>query len=179
MDLDSWYHDAVDYVLENNLMVGTSATTFAPNVPLTRAMVVTIMGRAAGIKAAEYTGTSFKDVEEGDWYAPYVQWGSKQGLVAGYADGTFKPNQNVTREEMVSLLYRFWMSQGHVYKTNTDVLKDFKDADTVASWSESAMCWAVENGVVSGVGGGKLNPKGQATRAQFARIMMVYLEKLA
>ena len=71
------------------------------------------------------------------------------------------------------------MSQGHVYKTNTDVLKGFKDADTVASWSESAMCWAVENGVVSGVGGGKLNPKGQATRAQFARIMMVYLEKLA
>lgn len=179
VDLDSWYHDAVDYVLENNLMVGTSATTFAPNVPLTRAMVVTIMGRAAGIKAADYTGTSFKDVEEGDWYAPYVQWGSKQGLVAGYADGTFKPNQNVTREEMVSLLYRFWMSQGHVYKTNTDVLKGFKDADMVASWSESAMCWAVENGVVSGVGGGKLNPKGQATRAQFARIMMVYLEKLA
>ena len=179
VDLDSWYHDAVDYVLENNLMVGTGADTFAPNATLTRAMVVTIMGRAAGIKASDYTGTSFKDVTAGAWYAPYVQWGSKEGLVAGYADGTFKPNQNVTREEMVSLLYRFWMSQGHVYKTNTAALKGFKDADAVASWAETAVCWAVENGVVSGVGAGKLDPKGQATRAQFARIMMVYLENLA
>lgn len=179
VDLKRWYHEAVDYVLDNGLMVGTGSDTFEPNAPLTRAMVVTIMGRAAGIQASDYTGTSFKDVAAGKWYAPYVKWGSDQGLVAGYEDGTFRPDQNVTREEMVSLLYRFWMSQGHVYKANAAALKDFKDAGDVASWAKTAVCWAVDNGVVSGIGDGKLDPKGQATRAQFARIIMVYLENLA
>ena len=91
VDQTQWYHNAVDYVLGNDLMKGTGKTTFSPDATLTRGMVVTVLGRAAGVKTSDYTGTSFSDVKAGSWYAPYVQWASKQGLVKGYEDGTFKP----------------------------------------------------------------------------------------
>ena len=90
VDQTQWYHNAVDYVLGNDLMKGTGKTTFSPDATLTRGMVVTVLGRAAGVKTADYAGTSFSDVKAGSWYAPYVQWASKQGLVKGYEDGTFK-----------------------------------------------------------------------------------------
>lgn len=113
VDQTQWYHNAVDYVLGNDLMKGTGKTTFSPDATLTRGMVVTVLGRMAGVKTSDYTGTSFSDVKAGSWYAPYVQWASKQGLVKGYEDGTFKPEQNVTREEMVTMLFRCWQSEGN------------------------------------------------------------------
>ena len=84
VDQTQWYHNAVDYVLGNDLMKGTGKTTFSPDATLTRGMVVTVLGRMAGVKTADYAGTSFSDVKAGSWYAPYVQWASKQGLVKGY-----------------------------------------------------------------------------------------------
>lgn len=179
VDQSQWYHNAVDYVSGNSLMNGTSATTFSPNENLTRGMVVTVLGRAAGVKTADYTGTSFKDVKSGSWCAPYVEWAAKEKIVNGYADGTFKPDQNVTREEMVTMLYRYWQSKGNTDSTEATVLDSFKDTAKVSNWALPAMRWAVANGVVNGVGNGTLVPDGLATRAQFAKIIMAYLENLA
>ena len=179
VDQTQWYHNAVDYVLGNDLMKGTGKTTFSPDATLTRGMVVTVLGRAAGVKTSDYTGTSFSDVKAGSWYAPYVQWASKQGLVKGYEDGTFKPEQNVTREEMVTMLFRCSQSEGNTWKTDVAALNANKDSAKVSSWALPAMRWAAANGVVNGVGDSMLEPQGQATRAQFAKIIMVYLENLA
>lgn len=96
-------------------------------------MVVTVLGRMAGVKTADYAGTSFSDVKAGSWYAPYVQWASKQGLVKGYEDGTFKPEQNVTREEMVTMLFRCWQSEGNTWKTDVTALNAYKDSAKVSS----------------------------------------------
>ena len=178
VDQAQWYHNAVDYVSGNGLMNGTSATTFSPDKTLTRGMVVTVLGRAAGVKSTDYTGTSFKDVKSGSWCAPYVAWASEKKIVNGYADGTFKPDQNVTREEMVTMLYRYRQSAGKTGQTDGDALDAFSDKTSVSAWALPAMQWAVANGVVNGVSSTKLEPNGQATRAQFAKIVMVYLEKL-
>ena len=156
VDQTQWYHNAVDYVLGNDLMKGTGKTTFSPDATLTRGMVVTVLGRMAGVKTADYAGTSFSDVKAGSWYAPYVQWASKQGLVKGYEDGTF-----------------------NTWKTDVAALNAYKDSAKVSSWALPAMRWAAANGVVNGVGDSMLEPQGQATRAQFAKIIMVYLENLA
>lgn len=123
-------------------------------------MVVTVLGRAAGVKTADYAGTSFSDVKAGSWYAPYVQWASKQGLVKGYEDGTFKPEQNVTREEMVTMLFRCWQSEGNTWKTDVTALNAYKDSAKVSSWALPAMRWAAANGVVNGVGDSMLEPAG-------------------
>ena len=139
VDQTQWYHNAVDYVLGNDLMKGTGKTTFSPDATLTRGMVVTVLGRAAGVKTADYAGTSFSDVKAGSWYAPYVQWASKQGLVKGYEDGTFKPEQNVTREEMVTMLFRCWQSEGNTWKTDVAALNAYKDSAKVSSWALPAM----------------------------------------
>lgn len=123
-------------------------------------MVVTVLGRMAGVKTADYAGTSFSDVKAGSWYAPYVQWASKQGLVKGYEDGTFKPEQNVTREEMVTMLFRCWQSEGNTWKTDVAALNAYKDSAKVSSWALPAMRWAAANGVVNGVGDSMLEPAG-------------------
>ena len=103
-----------------------------------------------------------------------MQWASKQGLVKGYEDGTFKPEQNVTREEMVTMLFRCWKSEGNTWKTDVTALNAYKDSAKVSSWALPAMRWAAANGVVNGVGGGKFEPDGNVTREQIATILYRY-----
>lgn len=178
VDQSQWYHNAVDYVLGNGLMNGTEKNVFSPDETLTRGMVVTVLGRAAGVKTTDYTGSSFKDVKAGSWCAAYVAWAAEKNIVNGYGDGTFKPDQDVTREEMVTMLYRYWQSTGKTAQTDASALNAFKDKAKVSSWALPAMQWAVANGVVNGVSSTKLEPDGRATRAQFAKIVMVCLENL-
>lgn len=179
VDTGAWYHSALDYVIANGIMSGYDAKTFDPNGTMTRAMLVTILGRSAGVKEADFTSTSFKDVEKNRWYSAYIEWASKNGIVNGYEDGAFRPNQGVTREEMVTILYRYWLKSGNQAESAKDALKDFADAASISDWAVDAMQWAIANGVVNGVGGGKLDPKGLASRAQVAKIIMVYLQNLA
>lgn len=173
-----WYHTAVDYVLGNGIMSGTGATTFGPNVELTRGMMVTVLGRIAGVDTSKYTVSNFDDVKAGSWYGPYVEWARQEGLVRGYSDGTFQPNGSMTREEMVSVLYRYWLSTGHKDNMDLSALDGFQDAGDIALYAVSAMRWAAANEVVHGVSSTKIDPKGLATRAQFAQIIMGYLENL-
>lgn len=175
---NAWYHGAVDYVISKGIMDGVSAVRFAPNATLTRGMVVTILGRTAGIDTAAYTGTSFRDVKGTEWFAPYVQWAGKTGLVNGYPDGSFQPNRAVTRQEMVAMLYRFWLSAGNTYAGGS-AIDGFRDGASVSAFAKDAMNWAVGSGLVNGVSADTLSPRGRATRAQFAKIMMIYLETLA
>ena len=177
VNTSKWYHEAVDYSVVNSLFAGTSDTTFEPNGAMTRAMLVTVLWRAAGQPEAK-TAASFQDVSEGRYYAKAVAWAKENGIVAGTTDTTFSPNETVTREQMAAILYRYAKFSG-VDVGKTADLKDFPDADKVSNYAKDAMAWAVENGIISGsLEGGKtyLDPKGDATRAQVASVLMRYLK---
>ena len=170
-----WYHEAVDYAVVNGLFAGTSDTTFSPNESMTRGMLVTVLWRLAGKPEAK-TAASFQDVDAQQYYAEAVAWAAENGIVAGTSDTTFSPNAKVTREQMAAILYRYAKLNG-VDVSKTADLKDFPDADKVASYAKDAMAWAVESGIISGtLKGGKtyLDPTGSATRAQVASILMRY-----
>ena len=163
----AWYHEDVDYVVEKGYMTGTSTTTFAPNSTLTRAMVVTILYRMAGSPAV--SGTSgFSDVPSGKWYANAVTWAKNKGIATGYNSKTFGPEDPVTREQMVTFLYRYAGKP-----SGSGSLSSFTDAGKVGSWALDAMKWAVGKGIIKG-SEGKIDPGGKATRAQFAAIVHRY-----
>lgn len=170
----SWYAPAVNFVYENDLMSGTSATTFEPNVPMTRAMVAQILYNAEN--QPDVSGNpSFSDVKEGDWYYNAVQWASSNGVVAGIGDGKFDPNATATREQFAQILYNY---EGTPDTTGS---LDFPDADKVSSWAIKAITWANENGIMNGVklddGSIILNPLGNVTRAEAASMLMNYISK--
>lgn len=160
-----WYYDAVQYVGENGIMSGTGDRVFSPDVSMTRAMAVMVLHRIAGSPAAAAT-TNFSDVSEGDWYANAVHWASAGGIVEGY-DGRFDPDRSITREQLAAILWRYSGSPGSDYD-----LSGYEDAAEVSSWAVTAMKWAVNSGLLSGVTASRLSPSGTANRAQVATILM-------
>ena len=176
LDLDAWYHDGVDFVLNNGYMNGVSATAFRPNGTLNRAMVATVLYRIAGEPAVE--GTSpFSDVVAGQWYTEAVIWAQTNGIVTGYTDNTFRPDREITRQEMAVMLARYAKLAGIEISGGAD-LSAYPDANAVASWAKEAVEWSVGNGLINGVYSGgvsSLKPENNATRAQFATIMMRYM----
>ena len=154
-----WFYDAVKYVNQNGLMEGTSANKFSPRSDLTRGMFAQILYNAAGKPSVTWTN-KFSDVKEGDWYASAIIWAADQGVLAGYGNGTARPKRSITREDLVSLLWRY---EGSPAPTSTTL--NFSDASKVSSYAKDAMLWAVENDIVTGTSG-KLNPQGNAMRAE-------------
>jgi hypothetical protein len=177
-DLDTarWYHEAVDYALQNGFMKGVSETAFDPSGTCTRAMFVTILGRAAGVSQEDYSADElFKDVPAGKWYSAYANWASETGIVRGRSEGYFCPDEPITRQEMVTMLARFAESVGEKpAAANKDVLNSFEDADQIAKYAVEAFAWAVEKGIIKGTGKG-IEPAGLATRAQTAQIIYKFL----
>ena len=168
-DCDSaWYHEAVDYVVSNKLMVGLTDDTFAPDGQMTRAMMVTVLYRMAG--SPEVSGpSSFKDVPEGQWYSDAIAWAQDNGVVLGVLADQFAPNDYVTREQIATILWRY------ENKPTSDAKLDaFKDADQISEYAVDAMTWAVSEGIFNG-DNGNLKPTDYATRAEFACIVMRYL----
>ena len=163
-----WYYNAVKYVNQNGLMDGTSATKFSPRVNLTRAQFAQILYNAEGNPDVTWTD-KFSDVKEGAWYANAVIWAAENNVLAGYANGTARPNSIVTREDLVSLLWRY---AGKPAPTGTTL--DFSDASKVSSYAKDALLWAVENKIISGRANGELDPKGNAQRAEAAQMLMQY-----
>ncbi len=163
-----WYYNAVKYVNQNGLMDGTSATKFSPRVNLTRAQFAQILYNAEGNPDVTWTD-KFSDVKEGAWYAKAVIWAAENNVLAGYANGTARPNSIVTREDLVSLLWRY---AGKPAPTGTTL--DFSDASKVSSYAKDALLWAVENKIISGRANGELDPKGNAQRAEAAQMLMQY-----
>lgn len=170
-----WYHDAVTYVSENELMNGTSGTTFGPNDTTSRSMIVTILYRLAGSPDMPEGnwGYPYADVDASAYYSTPVYWAREKDLVTGYSDTQFGPNDPITREQMAAILYRYADYLGLDTDTGfmQDKYYDFGDYQTVSRYATNAMSWCVNHGVING-SNGKLNPQGTATRAEVAQILM-------
>jgi hypothetical protein len=167
---NSWYADAVRYVLEKGLMNGTSSTTFSPLVETDRAMIVTILYRLEGSPAVS-GGSSFSDVASDKYYASAVAWASENGIVTGYSNGTFGPTDKLTREQLAAILYRYAGYKGLDTSLSAD-LTGFTDADSISAYAQTAMSWANAAGLVNGVTDTTLSPRTGAYRAQVAAILM-------
>jgi hypothetical protein len=164
-----WYHEAVDYVLEKGVMEGNGNGTFTPNANLTRGQLAQILYNVAG-KPEVTTENPFTDVPDTQWYAKAVIWAAQAGVVEGYGNGKFGPNDKISRQDLAVMLWRY---AGKPEATQTAL--DFTDAAQVSDYAEQALLWANEVGIVQG-DKGKLNPKGNATRAEAATMLMRYLE---
>ena len=168
---NAWYIDAVQYAYDNGLMTGTSATTFEPNTSTTRAMIVAILHRLENGPMADDAG--FTDVTDGAWYADSVNWAASVGVVAGFEDNTFRPNDAITREQMAALLYNYAAYKGYDVSASAD-LSGYSDQPS--AWAEEVMQWAVGEGLISGTSATTLDPQGNATRAQVSAILQRFLE---
>ena len=174
---DDWFYDHVMYVYHNGLMNGTSATTFSPNNATTRAQIAAIFYRMAGNPAVDGKN-SFTDVPYGPgtaWYYDAVTWAQQNGILAGYEDGTFHPDDPITREQLAMVFYNYAKFKGYNITADGD-LSAFTDAGEISSWAQEAMKWAVGSGLLSGKGNGILDPKGTATRAEVAAMLHKFIE---
>ena len=170
----SWYHYYVDYVVENGLMNGTSASTFAPEGSMTRGMLVTVLWRYAGMP--KEGSNTFSDVPNGTWYTDAVAWAAHNNVVSGTGNGKFAPNDNITREQLAVILYRYCRNQG-IDVSGKASLSSFSDSAKVSSWAAESLQWAVNEGLLEG-SGGKLLPQGNASRAQVATVLARFLETI-
>lgn len=170
----AWYYDAVKTAVEAGIMNGTNNATFVPGNELTRAELVQVLYNVAGKPAVEFTGR-FSDVSENAWFASAVEWAAANGITLGNGKGEFNPNGLLTREQMVTFLYRFVGAAA----VAEDATASFVDGSTVSNFAAEAMNWAVANGIVNGVGNNTLAPKANATRASIAKIMTVNISLLA
>lgn len=164
----SWYYDGVRCALENGLMTGTSARTFAPNRPVTRAMLVTILWRLAGEPYGRVS--PFEDVLPGSWYAQAVSWAYDKGIVTGVTATSFQPGAPVTREQLCAILCRYAALTGKNTAASAS-LNAFTDRAQVSAYAEASVRWALQAGLLTGVGDGRLAPRSGATRAQLAVLL--------
>ncbi len=172
-----WFYDEVVYAYTNGIFDGMTPTTFEPNTAMTRAMFVQTLANIEGVDLDSYNGvTDFRDVKESHWYAPAVQWAVEQGITSGVSATRFNPNTYMTREQLVTMLCNYSKLKGLLLGDDPAALDGFEDGGKTSSWAEESMRCAVRAGLVTGVGEGKLDPHGQSTRAQVARILMLYLE---
>ena len=171
LDPNGWYHDGVNYMIENGMMNGVGNGMFEPNGDVTRAMLVTILYRQAGSPSVEGKTNPFIDVKPNKYYTDAVIWAFHNGIVNGTTPTTFEPEEPVTREQIATILYR----REGAPEVKQD-LSAFVDTDQVSSYAHAAMQWAVAEGVIKG-DGNRLNAKGDATRAEIATMLMRYLTK--
>ena len=171
---DDWCYEAVEYVQKNGLMQGTGSATFSPDAATSRGMIVAILWRMAGSPAMEdeIWGYPFADVDSAAYYGTAVYWARLNGIANGYGGEAFGPNDPISREQLAVMLYNY-AGQPPV----PNLALTFDDADQVSGFADSAMRWAVDMGILSGKGNNILAPKGQATRAQAAAMLMRFCER--
>lgn len=176
---DNWAYEAVEYVNGKGLMSGVGGGSFSPGQPTTRGMLVTILYRMEGEPEYENTGTiRFTDVNDDAWYAKGVYWAAENGIVKGVGDGRYLPEDPVTREQMAAIFHRYAGYKGYDVTAQGD-LSAFTDAASVGDWAREALIWAVDRELINGMGDGTVNPRGTATRAQTAAILMRFCETVA
>ena len=160
----AWYYDAVTYCYENGIMDGTSSVSFAPGMLLNRAMAAQVLYNLADGTAS--TAAGFPDVAASAWYADAVNWAAANGYVTGYDNGSFGPEDSLTREQLAVILYRYAGSP-----EPTGSLDGFTDAASASDYAVDALRWAVGEGLLTGKDGGRLDPAGTASRAELAQIL--------
>lgn len=183
-----WAHEGLDYCIYHGYIAGTSASTVAPNGVCTRAQLVSILYRmqgepttVAGYELAKLRAP-FDDVPRGQWYTDAIWWAKLTGVVSGTSATTFDPSGEITREQLAVILYNYTKQFAPGSLTEAGSLAGFPDAGSVSSWARTEMAWAVGNGLISGTGSGGvayLSPKGSATRAQVAAILMRFEQAMA
>ncbi len=172
-----WYRSAVQYVYEEQLFSGTSGTTFSPHEKMSRSMIAAVLHRLAG-KPSVFGDSGFVDVGTDTWYTDAVIWAGKNDIVSGYGNGRFGPSDPVTREQLAAILYRYAKLMGYDTGAAKD-LSGYTDASNISGWAREAMSWATANGLIVGRTSTTLTPRGTATRAEAAAILMRFaaLEK--
>jgi len=169
-----WYFRNVRFAYSSGLMSGTGNGEFAPNTNLSRGMIVTMLWRLEGMPVVSY-GNTFHDVQFGNWYADAIAWASANGIVNGYGNGMFGPNDNVTREQIAMILQNYAQFRGkNVF--GGMLAAEFTDASSISPWAQEAMEWANMNGFITGRTMTTLAPNGTATRAEFATILQRFIE---
>lgn len=171
-----WFYEAVQYVYDHNMMNGTGPTEFSPEDTTTRGMIVTILHRLENTPDA--TGTEFTDVASNKYYAKAIAWASANNIVNGYGNGTFGPDDPITREQMATIMFRYTIFKGLDKKATGDC-SSFADGARVSNYAVEAMNWAIGVGLIAGVGKNNLAPSGNATRAQSATILMRFCKNIA
>lgn len=172
---ESWYRDAVGAVYVQGLMTGVAEDAFAPELPASRGMVVSILHRLSGSPATN--AAIFDDVSPDDWYGQAVAWAAQAGIANGTSVDTFSPNAAVTREQLAALLCNFAAQQG-MDTTARSELSTFEDAASVSAWARESVSWATAEGLLSGISATTLAPQGEATRAQLAAMLVRFSELL-
>lgn len=165
-----WFYEAVCFVSGNGLMSGYGNGLFGPNDKLSRAQMAQILYNKEG-KPTVTGNSAFTDSAAGAWYADAVAWVAANDIVSGYGDGRFGPNDNITREQLAVMLWRYAGSPA------VDQELNFTDAGAISSYALDAIRWAVQNGIVNGYGNGECRPQGQSTRAEAAQMLKNFLEK--
>lgn len=173
-----WFYDAVYYTVSEGLFSGTSKTssTFSPNSNMTRSMLVTVLYRLDGEPEIS-SDPVFYDISAGTWYTDAVAWAVGNGVVNGYEDGSFRPESDITREQIAVMIYNYAVRKGYDVTEAVD-LSAYEDAQEVSLWARSAMAWANAAGLITGRSQTALAPSGAATRAEVAMILMRFCEKI-
>ena len=177
LDLEGhWGRSQILTLAEAGLVNGMDAHHFEPERKVTRAMFVTLLGRMYGLHADFVAPISFSDVQEEDWFAPYVTWAALSGIVTGYDDGSFAPNREITREQMALILVRYCEAYGYRLPEEEDA-PAFIDEESISPWALDAVLKSRRCGLVSGREDGSFDPSGTATRAEMCAVMARLLEK--
>jgi hypothetical protein len=175
---DDWFSGDVGFAYTHGLFVGTSATTFSPQTPMTRGMLVTVLGRLAGADTSRYATSSFGDVAEEQYYAAFVEWAKQNGIVSGVGGNLFAPDRDVTRQDMAVILYRYARFMDiDLPKTKESAL--FSDDADISGYAREALYAMQQAGVISGKPGNTADPKGSATRAEVAAVLKRFMEAAA
>lgn len=167
-----WAQEGISFVTARELFSGVGNGRFAPDDPMTRAMLVTVASRMAGVSLSPVSETGFSDVAPDAWYAPAVAWASSMHLVEGIGNGLFAPENPVTRVEFATILYRFLQDIGYPMPDAEASLDSYADAEDVPDWGRDGMLWAVAQGIIAGKPGNRLDPLANATRAEVATMIM-------
>ena len=170
-----WAKDNMLFVVSRGLLSGTSATTFSPNTGMTRGMFVTALGRLAGVDPTDYQASRFTDVKEDAYYAPYVNWAAKTGVVSGTTDTTFAPDTNINREQMAVIMKNYAAKLGYTIPKTLEVV-NFADSAGISSWAKEAVKSMQQAGILAGKTNNCFDPAGTATRAEVATVLRRFVE---
>ena len=173
---NAWYFPAVKFASERGLLNGTGNNCFSPSLPLTRAMAATVIAKLASADLSVYTESPFADVPAGKWYTPAISWAYESSIVSGVGYGCYGPGNAVTRQDFMVILYGYAVKSGLTQAQSGAPLVGFADVAEVSSYATDALVWATRAGLLGGDSEGCIDPKGTATRAQTAQILMKFVE---